>query len=95
MRSGEAIEHAQPLAREEGIPSGVSCGAAIAAALKLAKENEFTGKTSLSSCPMPVSVTSAGLFSRDFSTNPVYPGKSEFADGFIYTVIPQHAGALE
>ena len=45
VTSGEAIEHARLLAREEGILSGVSCGAAIAVALRLAKLDEFKGKT--------------------------------------------------
>jgi cysteine synthase A len=45
VTSEEAIEHARRLAREEGILSGVSSGAAIAAALRLAKSGEFDGKT--------------------------------------------------
>jgi cysteine synthase A len=44
VTSGEAIEHGRRLAREEGILSGVSSGAAIAAALRLAKRKEFEGK---------------------------------------------------
>jgi cysteine synthase A len=51
VSSGEAIEHARRLAREEGILSGVSCGAAIAAALKIAKENKFAGKTIVAILP--------------------------------------------
>jgi len=45
------IEHARRLAREEGILSGVSCGAAIAVALRLARSNEFGGKTIVSILP--------------------------------------------
>jgi cysteine synthase A len=45
VTSEEAIEHARRLSREEGILSGVSCGAAIAVALRLAKSGEFDGKT--------------------------------------------------
>jgi cysteine synthase A len=45
VTSEEAIEHARRLAREEGILSGVSCGAAIAVALRLAMMEEFKGKT--------------------------------------------------
>ncbi len=45
VTSEEAIEHARRLAREEGILSGVSSGAAIAVALRLAKSGEFNGKT--------------------------------------------------
>ncbi|HEY9068983.1 MAG TPA: cysteine synthase A [Candidatus Ozemobacteraceae bacterium] len=41
----EAIEMARRLAREEGILSGISCGAAVVAALRLAREEAFTGKT--------------------------------------------------
>jgi cysteine synthase A len=44
VTSEEAIEHARRLAREEGILAGVSCGAAIAVALRLARTDEFAGK---------------------------------------------------
>ena len=40
----EAIEFARRLTREEGILSGISCGAAVAVAVRLAKEEEFAGK---------------------------------------------------
>ncbi len=40
----EAIDFARRLAREEGILSGISCGAAMAAAAKLAEEPEMEGK---------------------------------------------------
>ena len=45
VTSEEAIEHARRLSREEGILAGVSCGAAIAVALRLARLPEFEGKT--------------------------------------------------
>ena len=51
VTSGEAIEHARRLAREEGILSGVSCGAAIAVALRLARSDEFKGKTIVTILP--------------------------------------------
>ncbi len=43
--SAEAMEYARRLAREEGLLSGISCGAAVAAAHRLAKLEEFAGKT--------------------------------------------------
>jgi len=45
VESSEAIEMARRLALEEGILSGISCGAATVAALRLAREAEFEGKT--------------------------------------------------
>jgi cysteine synthase A len=41
----EAIEYARKLAGEEGILAGISCGAAVAAAVRLAHKVEHTGKT--------------------------------------------------
>lgn len=41
----EATETARRLAREEGILCGISCGAAMSAALRLAREEQFKGKT--------------------------------------------------
>jgi len=51
VTSEEAIEHARRLAREEGILSGISSGAAIAVALKLARMEEFKGKTIVTILP--------------------------------------------
>jgi cysteine synthase A len=41
----EAVEYARKLASEEGILAGISCGAAVAAAVRLAHKVEHTGKT--------------------------------------------------
>jgi cysteine synthase A len=45
VTSEESIEMARRLAREEGILAGISCGAAVVAALRLAHLPEFKGKT--------------------------------------------------
>jgi cysteine synthase A len=47
----ESIEMARRLSREEGILSGISCGAAVAAAVRIAKEPEMKGKTIVTILP--------------------------------------------
>ena len=42
---------ARRLAREEGILSGISCGAAMAAALRLANDPAYKGKTIVTVLP--------------------------------------------
>jgi cysteine synthase A len=51
VTSEEAIEHARRLSREEGILAGISCGAAIAVALRLGRLPEFGGKTIVAVLP--------------------------------------------
>jgi len=47
----ESIEMARRLAREEGILSGISSGAAVAVAVRLAMNEEFAGKTMVAILP--------------------------------------------
>jgi cysteine synthase A len=45
VTNDEAIRYAQRLTRQEGILAGISCGAAVAVAVRLAKRPEHAGKT--------------------------------------------------
>ena len=45
VSNDEAILYARRLAREEGLLSGISCGAATAVAARLARRPEYAGKT--------------------------------------------------
>ena len=51
VSNDESIEFARRLAREEGILSGISCGAAVAVAVRLARAPEFKGKTIVAILP--------------------------------------------
>jgi len=51
VTNDEAIEFSRRLAREEGILSGISCGAAAAVAVRLGKLEEFAGKTIVTILP--------------------------------------------
>jgi cysteine synthase A len=45
VTSEEAMEYSRRLAREEGMLTGISCGAAMAVADRIARLDEFEGKT--------------------------------------------------
>jgi cysteine synthase A len=45
VTNDEALDYARRLAREEGILSGISCGAAVAVAVRLGQRAENAGKT--------------------------------------------------
>ena len=47
----ESMEMARRLAKEEGILSGISCGAAVAAAVRIGKEPQMKGKTIVTILP--------------------------------------------
>jgi cysteine synthase A len=51
VTNDESIEFARRLSREEGILSGISCGAAAAVAVRLARAPEFEGKTIVTILP--------------------------------------------
>jgi cysteine synthase A len=51
VSNDEAIDFARRLTREEGILSGISCGAAVAVAVRLARLPEFKGKTIVAILP--------------------------------------------
>jgi cysteine synthase A len=51
VSNDESIEMSRRLAREEGILSGISCGAAVVACVKIAKEPEMKGKTIVTVLP--------------------------------------------
>jgi cysteine synthase A len=51
VTNDESIEMARRLSREEGILGGISCGAAVAVAVRLGKLPEFAGKTIVTVLP--------------------------------------------
>ncbi|OGV63516.1 MAG: cysteine synthase A [Lentisphaerae bacterium RIFOXYC12_FULL_60_16] len=51
VSNDEAMDYARRLAKEEGILSGISCGAAVAVAVRLAALPEFAGKTIVAILP--------------------------------------------
>jgi len=64
----EAIETARRLAREEGVLCGISCGAAMAAALRLARDEQFKGQTFVVILPD---------FAERYLSTPLFDGISE------------------
>jgi len=61
----ESFANARRLARLEGIPGGISSGAALAATLKLAKRPEFAGKRIVTIIPS---------FAERYITTPLFDG---------------------
>ncbi len=51
VSNDDAIQYARRLAKEEGILAGISCGAAVAAAVRLGQLDEFAGKTIVAILP--------------------------------------------
>lgn len=51
VENEESIEMARRMAKEEGILAGISAGAAVAVAVRLAKQPEFAGKTLVTVLP--------------------------------------------
>lgn len=51
VTNDEAIEYARRLTKEEGLLSGISCGAAVAVAARLAAQPEFANKTIVAILP--------------------------------------------
>ena len=68
VTNDESIEMARRLAREEGLLSGISCGAAAVAAVRLAKQPEMAGKTIVVVLRMPANaISSSPLFEGMFN----------------------------
>ena len=68
VNNDESIEMARRLAREEGILCGISCGAAVVAAVRVAREPEMHGKT------IVVVLPDAG---ERYLTSPLFEGMFE------------------
>ncbi len=70
----EALDFARRLAREEGILAGISCGAAVAVAVRLAQRSEHAGKTIVVVLPdSGERYLSSALFEGVFDTSGMPP----------------------
>jgi cysteine synthase A len=65
VENQEAFDHARRLARTEGIPAGISSGAALAATLKVARRPEMAGKRIVTIIPS---------FAERYITTPLFEG---------------------
>jgi cysteine synthase A len=75
VSNDEAIAYARRLTREEGILAGISCGAAVAVAVRLARRPENAGKTIVTVLPdSGERYLSSSLFEGLFDAQGLPPG---------------------
>lgn len=74
LNSSEAVDDTRRLSREEGILAGLSCGAAVAAAARLARDEQLAGRNSAVILPDSAERhLSSVLFTRLFPLARLFP----------------------